>query len=70
MMTWSGPLENATARATVTKRRDPDGRKGAMEDERPYATTNAPGLDDDGLPNDEIAIAEDALGARVDGSQG
>lgn len=55
---------------TVAKRRDPDGRKGAMEDERPCATTNAPGLDDDGLPNDETAIAEDALGARVDGSQG
>jgi hypothetical protein len=25
--------------------------------------------DDDGLPNDETAIAQDALGAREDGSQ-
>ena len=41
-----------------------------MEDERPSVTTNAPGLDDDGLPNDETAIAEDAIGAREDGSQG
>lgn len=50
--------------------RDADLSKGATEDERPSATTNAPGLDDDGLPNDETAIAEDALGARADGSQG
>lgn len=57
-------------RTTVVPSRDPDGRKGAMEDERPSATTNAPGLDGDGLPNDETAIAEDALGAREDGSQG
>jgi hypothetical protein len=63
-------LDNATTRTTVLKLRDPDGRKGAMEDGRPCTTTNAPGLDDDGLPNDETAIAEDALGARADGSQG
>ena len=50
--------------------RDCDIHKGAMEDERPCATTNAPGLDENGLPNDETAIAEDALGAREDGSQG
>jgi hypothetical protein len=30
----------------------------------------APGLDDDGLPNDATAIAQDALGARIDQSQG
>jgi hypothetical protein len=44
--------------------------KGATEDDHPCAGSNAPGLDDDGLPNDEIAIAEDAIGAREDGSQG
>jgi hypothetical protein len=54
---------------TVTSR-DHDIHKGAMEDGRPNETTNAPGLDDDGLPNDETAIAADALGAREDGSQG
>jgi hypothetical protein len=70
MTTGSGPFDDATRRTTVRKSRDPDGRKGAMEDGRPCATTNAPGLDDEGLPNDEIAIAEDALGARADGSQG
>ena len=57
-------------RIELVASRDPDIHKGAMEDDRPCATTNAPGLDDDGLPNDEIAIAEDALGAREDGSQG
>jgi hypothetical protein len=50
--------------------RDQDIHKGAIEDGRPSGTTNAPALDDDGLPNDETAIAQDALGAREDGSQG
>ena len=50
--------------------RDHDIQKGAIEDGYPSATTNAPGLDADGLPDDETAIAAYALGARVDGSQG
>ena len=50
--------------------RDQDVHKGATEDDDPSATTNAPGLDDDGMPNDDMAIAENALGAREDGSQG
>jgi hypothetical protein len=41
-----------------------------MEDDRSSATTNAPGLDDVGLPNDETGIAADALVAREDGTQG
>jgi hypothetical protein len=49
---------------------DADTHKGAVEDDHSRAISNAPGLDDDGLPNDEIAIAEDAIGAREDGSQG
>jgi hypothetical protein len=53
-----------------TTSRDHDVHKGAMEDERPSDATNAPGLDDEGLPNDEKAIAEDALGAQADGTQG
>jgi hypothetical protein len=39
--------------------RNPDLHKGAIEDEHPCASTNAPGLDEDGLPNDEVAIAND-----------
>jgi hypothetical protein len=50
--------------------RDQDIHKGAIEDGRPSGATNAPALDDEGLPNDEIAIAEGALGAREDGTQG
>jgi hypothetical protein len=62
--------DDAAGRGGSLPSRDADLSKGATEDERPSATTNAPGLDDDGLPNDETAIAEDALGARADGSQG
>ena len=50
--------------------RDQDIHKGATEDERPTETTNAPALDDEGLPNDEAAIADATLGAREDGSHG
>jgi hypothetical protein len=70
MTTANVRLDHAPMRRTTSGSRDPDVHKGAMEDERPSATTNAPGLDDDGMPNDETAIAEDALGARADGSQG
>jgi hypothetical protein len=55
---------------TATTSRDHDGSKGAIEDERPSEGTNAPGLDNEGMPNDERAITEDALGARSDGTQG
>ena len=54
----------------ATTSRDQDIHKGATEDDRPSDGTNAPALDDQGLPNDERAIAEDALGARTDGTQG
>lgn len=49
---------------------DNDIHKGATEDGRPIEGTNAPALDANGLPNDEKAIVEDALGAREDGTQG
>ena len=50
--------------------RDHDIHKGAVEDERPGHAMSASALDDDGLPSDETAIAQDAIGARIDGSQG
>ena len=54
-----------------TIHRDQDIHKGAMEEERPIPDqTNVPGLDGNGLPNDETAIAQDALGAEADQSQG
>ena len=54
----------------VVTSRDQDIHKGAIEDGCPSETTNAPALDEDGLPNDEMAIAANALGAREDGSEG
>jgi hypothetical protein len=51
--------------------RDQDVQKGAMEEDRPGpARPSAPALDANGLPNDATAIAQDALGAAVDQSQG
>lgn len=51
--------------------RDQDMRKGAMEEERPGPERpDAPGLDKNGLPNDPTAIAQDAVGAAADKSQG
>ena len=50
---------------------DSDIHKGATEGP-PDADTNphAPGLDDRGLPNDEVAIAQDVIGANEDQTQG
>jgi hypothetical protein len=61
---------DAPTKRTGVMSRDHDIQKGAIEDGYPSTTTNAPGLDADGLPDDETAIAAYALGARVDGSQG
>lgn len=48
---------------------------GAVEGDRPddvpnQGNPNAPGIDAEGMPNDPIAICEDAIGANVDGSEG
>jgi hypothetical protein len=65
-----GELPAHDAYHPVRTSRDHDIHKGALEDGRPSGATNAPGLDGNGLPNDETAIAEDALGAREDKTQG
>jgi hypothetical protein len=50
---------------------DHDIHKGAKEEDRPGPKgSNHPGLDKNGLPNDPIAIAQDAAGAIADKSQG
>ena len=54
---------------------DPDLDKGAVEGDRPtdkqHSNRNAAdALDSNGLPKDRIAIAEDVIGANVDGSEG
>jgi hypothetical protein len=53
---------------------DPDRHKGAIEGDRPddeqIANPHGDGLNDEGLPDDPIATAEDAIGANVDETQG
>lgn len=63
-------MTTLTPPTKATTSPDQDIHKGALEDGCPSGETNAPGLDDEGLPNDEKAIAEDAAGARADGTQG
>jgi hypothetical protein len=53
---------------------DQDLHKGAIEGDRPtdvqFVNPNAPALDDEGLPSDDVKIAEDALGANEDETEG
>lgn len=54
---------------------DQDFQKGAVEDDRPTETPqqgnrSAPGLNDQGMPNNPVAIAQDVVGANEDGTQG
>jgi hypothetical protein len=56
------------------KHPDADRYKGAVEGDRPtdkqHYNPNGEGVDENGLPNDEVATAEDRIGANVDGSEG
>ena len=53
---------------------DQDAQKGAIEGDRPsdeqIGNPHGSGVDEEGLPNDPIATAEDALGANEDETQG
>jgi hypothetical protein len=51
---------------------DSDIHKGAIEGPPGpgEGNPNAPALDEQGMPNDEVAIAQDVLGANVDETQG
>ena len=55
-------------------RNDPDSKKGAIEGDRPsdeqQGNPHGDGINQDGLPDDPIATAEDAIGANEDESQG
>ena len=55
--------------------RDGESHLGAIEGDRPddnpqEGNRNAPALDENGLPNDPVAICEDVIGANVDESEG
>lgn len=59
---------------TIKQRNDQDVHKGALEGDRPddeqIGNPHGEAIDDDGWPNDEIAVAEDAVGALEDETQG
>ena len=55
--------------------KDPEDHIGAVEGDRPtdvpnQGNPNAPGVDEEGLPNDPVATSEDALGATLDETEG
>jgi hypothetical protein len=53
---------------------DEDDHLGAVEGDRATDTgqgnRNAPALNEQGLPDDKVAICEDVIGANVDDTQG
>jgi hypothetical protein len=59
---------------STNQSKDPDRHKGAIEGDRPHdeqiGNPHGDGVDDNGLPDDPIATAEDELGANEDESQG
>ena len=60
---------------TATRQQDdPDMHKGAIEGDTPtdeqIGNPNGDGINEDGLPDDPIASAEDAIGANEDKTQG
>ncbi len=64
-----------TAHPTRASDADQDLHKGAVEGDDPadrpqQGNANAPALNDQGLPDDPIAIAEDRIGANEDQTQG
>ena len=55
--------------------KEADQHEGAVEGDRPtdkpqQGNSNAPGLDDQGMPNDADKIAQDRIGANMDDTQG
>jgi hypothetical protein len=53
---------------------DQDVHKGAIEGDRPtdeqHSNPNGPGVDEEGMPDDPVATAEDQIGANEDESEG
>ena len=60
--------------AMTKQHHDPDLHKGAIEGDRPtdeqIGNPHGNGVDEQGLPDDPIATAEDAEGANADKTQG
>ncbi len=62
------------AKPALPKHSDADQHKGAIEGDRPtdeqHSNPHGDGLDENGMPNDQVAIAEDVIGANADKTQG
>lgn len=58
----------------MKQRDDQDVHKGAIEGDRPgdeqMGNPHGDGIDDDGLPDDPIATAQDEIGANEDETEG
>ncbi|MBI4477154.1 MAG: hypothetical protein HY654_08260 [Acidobacteria bacterium] len=67
-------MRSASEKRPQRPRRDPDIHKGALEGDRPddpqHSNPHGDALDDEGLPEDSQAIAEDVIGAQEDETQG
>ena len=68
------PKETPVTPMAVKQQNDPDVHKGAIEGDRPtdeqQGNPHGPGVNEDGLPNDPVATAEDRIGAEEDESEG
>jgi hypothetical protein len=72
---WVAAERDLHPRHSASNDADPDAHKGAVEGDRPgdraqQGNRRGPGVDRQGLPSDPVATAQDAVGARVDGTQG
>jgi hypothetical protein len=60
--------------AQKEREQDPDGAIGAVEGEKPgdpqRGNPNAPGVDDQGRPNDPVRTGQDRIGANLDETEG
>jgi hypothetical protein len=58
----------------IKQQDDPDVHKGAIEGDRPndeqQSNPHGDGVNEEGLPDDPVATAEDAEGANADKTQG
>ena len=64
-------MSTLNGNASASSHEDHDAHKGATEDDRSGPERSShPGLDQNGMPDDAIAIAQDRLGAHDDQSQG
>jgi hypothetical protein len=64
-------MNQKPATEPILRAHDSDMHKGAIEGPLDgEGNPNAPGLDEQGLPNDEVAIAQDVIGANEDQTQG